>query len=313
MEVLQEAEEVAAEEERAARRRQRRRRRERTMWVRPWLSRRAEYGAYTNLMKELELEDPKAFRNYLRMEPAMFKELMDRVAPRLAKQSTNCRAPLEPGLKLAITVRFLATGDSYKSLMYSFRVAHNSICRFLGEVCEAIIAEYANELIKCPVNPTEWLAVAKVFEDRWNLPHCIGAIDGKHVAIRPPPKGGSMYFNYKHFHSLVLMALVDADYKFMTVDVGAPGAGSDGGVFANMELRECFEDGSIGLPPPAPLPGGDVDVGYFMVGDDAFPLRPWLMKPLPLQHMTNEQRIYNYRISRARRVVENAFGILAAR
>ena len=110
------------------------------------------------------------------------------------------------------------------------------------------------------------------------------------------------------FSVLQLQAL-----PFLHVDVGAPDAGSNGGVFAGMELKECFEDGSIGLPPPCPLPGGDTDVGYYMVGDDAFPLRPWLMKPLPQQHTNNEQRIYNYRISRAHRVVENAFGILTAR
>ena len=73
VDALQKMEELVEEEERATRRRQRRQRREKTMWVRPWLSRRAEYGAYTNLMKELELEDPKAFRNFMRMEPAMFK------------------------------------------------------------------------------------------------------------------------------------------------------------------------------------------------------------------------------------------------
>ena len=216
-------------------------------------------------------------------------------------------------MKLAITLRFLATGESYKSLMYSFRVANNTICNFLPKVCEAIIAEYAEEVITCPVKAEDWQKIADDFASRWNLPNCIGAIDGKHVSIKCPPRGGSVFYNYKHFYSIVLMALVDADYKFMTVDVGAPGAGSDGGVFANMELRECFEDGSIGLPAPSPLPGGDTPIGYYMVGDDAFPLRPWLMKPLPLRNMNNEQRIYNYRISRARRVVENTFGILAAR
>ncbi|KAA0183248.1 hypothetical protein HAZT_HAZT010340 [Hyalella azteca] len=124
---------------------------------------------------------------------------------------------------------------------------------------------------------------------------------------------GSAYCNYKHFHSIVLMAVVDSDYKFMNVYVGANGAGSDGGVFMNTEIRQCFKEGSLGLPLPSPLPGGDTDVGYFLVGDEAFPLKTWLMKPLPSRNLTVEQRIYNYRLSRARRVVENAFGILAHR
>ena len=312
--VEQQAVEDAVGDEDGGRRRRRRPRRQKRWWVRQWLTRRVDYGIYTNLMRELELEDPAAFKNYLRMEPAMFQELLLRISPRITKQDTFWRKPLDPALKLAITLRFLATGDSYKSLMYNFRVASNTICNFIKPVCEAIIDEYMEELISCPLTPEDWLKVANGFETRWNLPHCVGAIDGKHVAVTCPPGGGSAYFNYKHFHSIVMLAVVDSDYKFMYVDVGAEGAGSDGGVFLNTELRECLEDGSIGFPPPSPLPGSDGEpVGYFLVGDDAFPLRPWMMKPVPSRNLTREERIYNYRISRARRVVENAFGILAAR
>ena len=117
--------------------------------------------------------------------------------------------------------------------MYGFRVVQNTISNIIPEVCEAIIAEYAEDVISCPTTPEEWREVAQLFETRWNFPHCTGAIDGKHVAIRCPPKGGSLYYNYKGFHSIVLimlMALVDADYKFIYVDCGAIGSGSDGGV-----------------------------------------------------------------------------------
>lgn len=160
----------------------------------------------------------------------------------------------------------------------------------------------------------KWLTVAETFETRWNLPHCLGALAGKHIAIKCPPSGGSAYFNYKHFHSIVLLVLVGANYNFLYVSVGATGAGSDGGVFMNTDLKECFEDGSIDLPPPSLLPGTvEHPVGYFMVANDAFPLRPWLMKPIPLRNLSSEQHIHNYRLSKARGVVGNAFGILAAR
>ena len=79
------------------------------------------------------------------------------------------------------------------------------------------------------------------------------------------------------------------------------------------DLKEAFEDGSIGMPEPDPLPNDDKAMPYFTVGDDAFPLKTWLIKPLPHRNMTIEERISNYRLSRARRVVENAFGLLAAR
>ena len=74
-----------------------------------------------------------------------------------------------------------------------------------------------------------------------------------------------------------------------------------------------LEQGTLGLPSPCPLPNADRDTSYFLIGDDAFPLRPWMMKPYSRRHLNHDERIFNYRLSRARRVVENAFGILAMR
>ncbi len=86
------------------RRVQRIRRQRRTVWVRPWLERRVQLGQYSRLMDELRVEDVRSFRNFLRMEPAMFQEVVDRLIPRITKVDTFCRKALAPGLKLAITL-----------------------------------------------------------------------------------------------------------------------------------------------------------------------------------------------------------------
>ena len=296
-----------------ARRRRRRPRARRLVWTRPWLLRRPIYGHYETLLAELNREDIPAFRNYTRMDPDMFYELVERLTPRIQKQDTWYRKALEPGLKVAITLRYLATGDSYHSLMYNFRVAHNTISYIVRDVCKSIIDEYAAEVISAPTTEAEWLQIAELFSTRWNFHNCLGAMDGKHIAIKCPKGGGSLYFNYKKFHSIVLMALVDADYKFIWIDVGANGSASDAQIFNSSELKECIENRQIGLPADAPIPNDDKDIPYFIIGDDAFPLRTWLMKPFSRRDMEMEERIFNYRLSRARRVSENAFGIMANR
>lgn len=294
--------------------RRRRRRGARTVWVRPWICRRFTLGMYDRLLVELKKEDGRSFQNFMRMPPVMFDELVQRLTPRITKQNTNFRPSLEPGLKVAITLRHLASGTKYHDMQYGWRVPHNTISNIVREVCQAIVDVYLDEMMTTPTTEAGWRKISEEWYQRWNFPHTIGAIDGKHVACKAPPNTGSEYYNYKGFFSVLLFAMVSSDYKFLWVDVNGNGSASDAQVFNNSELKEALEaDAIVGWPRPDPLPNDTQDVPYFIVGDDAFALRTYLMKPYSSRHMTREERLFNYRLSRARRVVENAFGILVNR
>lgn len=147
----------------------------------------------------------------------------------------------------------------------------------------------------------------------WNFPHCIGAFDGKHIGIQAPKNSGSEYFNYKSFFSIVLMAAVDANYKFIYADVGCQGRISDGGVIRNTSFYQDLHKQALGLPNPQPLPVTNIIAPYVFVADDAFPLEEHFMKPYSGSwEKGTKERALNYRLSRARRIVENAFGIMSS-
>lgn len=285
----------------------------RKIWVRPWLLNRPYYGQFRLLMDELRLDDVKAFKNFTRMDPDTFFNLLQRLEPRIKKEDTFFRKAICPAARLAIALRYFATGDSFMSLEYSWLVAHNTISKIVREVAEAVAEEYSEELL-CPPKTSEgWKAIADRFAKRWNFEHALGAIDGKHVAMRCPKNSGSTYYNYKGFFSIIMLALVDADYRFIWLDVGINGACSDAQVWNQCELKLLTEKKKLGLPEPEPLPGREEPIPFFFIGDDAFALRTYMMKPYSIRHMSKEERIFNYRLSRARRIVENAFGILASR
>jgi len=74
-----------------------------------------------------------------------------------------------------------------------------------------------------PSTSNEWPTISEQFELTWNYPKCIGFMYGKHIVLQSPMNSGSEYYKYKSFFSIVLFALVDADYNFLFVDIGCQG------------------------------------------------------------------------------------------
>lgn len=207
---------------------------------------------------------------------------------------------------------YLAHGPDIPFLSWSFKIGESTSRGIIHEVCDVLWAELKGEFLP-ELTTADWARNASQFYQLWNLPNCCGAVDGKHVKIECPPNSGSQFFNYKGDHSINLMAVCDANYKFLSVDVGAYGGHSDGGVFASSEFGKRLFDGSLNLPPAACLPNSTIEIPHYIVGDAAFPLKPNLMRPFPGKLLPPIRENFNNRLSRARRTIENAFGILVAR
>nr|XP_022911163.1 uncharacterized protein LOC111422175 [Onthophagus taurus] len=127
-----------------------------------------------------------------------------------------------------------------------------------------------------------------------------------------PAKSGSMYFNYKDYHSVVLMAIADSKYRFVYVNIGSFGKDCDSSIFKRTVLWNSITTNTLQLPDDKYLPGTETPkVPYFFVGDEAFGLHIRLLRAYGGAHLTQEKRIFNYRLCRARRYVECAFGILS--
>lgn len=135
----------------------------------------------------------------------------------------------------------MATGESLRSLASQFRRGVATISKIIPDVCAAIWDTLEDKFMNFPTSTEEWKEVATAFEQRWGYPHCIGAVDGKHVKLQAPSNSGSLFFNYKNTFSLVLMAIADANCKFIWIDVGAFGRQSDSGIFTNCALGKALK------------------------------------------------------------------------
>lgn len=164
-------------------------------------------------------------------------------------------------------------------------------------------------------NKEQFELIAKEFEKKWNLPNVYGCIDGKHVRVRCPNSSGSLFYNYKDYFSIVLLALVDANCKFIGIDIGSYGREGDAGIFSKCALGKAIRENLFDLPSPKMLPNSETILPYVVLGDEAFPLLNNLMKPYPRSQslIDRSKAIFNYLLSRARRIVENSFGMLTHR
>jgi hypothetical protein len=131
------------------------------------------------------------------MDVATFDELLGYVHEAIQKEDTLFRKAITPEQRLYLTLFYLATGDSFKTLAILFRIGESTARGIVYETCMCIWTCMKDAFLKTPSTESEWEAIANDYEGMWNFPHCLGAIDGKHCSVQCPNKSGSEYYNYK--------------------------------------------------------------------------------------------------------------------
>ncbi|XP_065057703.1 uncharacterized protein LOC135685641 [Rhopilema esculentum] len=222
------------------------------------------------------------------------------------------REPISPGERLGITLRYSTTGAAHTTIASSFRISPTTIGRIIFETCGVLWDQLLEPgYLKALSTVAEWKRIALEFEHEWNFPNAIGALDGEHVVMFAPAGSGFAFFDYKKTHSIVLMAVCDANHQFILVDIRDTGRESDGSVYANRHLGYAIENNLLNMQRDSKV--GNKILPYVFLADDAFGLERHLMKPYPFTNLEAEKRVFNYRLSSGRRVIENAFGIAASR
>ncbi|GFU25908.1 protein ALP1-like [Trichonephila clavipes] len=278
--------------------RQRKARRKR-MWVHPSLQNR-EKGAFSQLYPEL-LSSEEKFFNYFHMPQSCFEELHGMIQHKIQKKDTLMRSAIPTKERLAITLRYLASGCTLTDLCRSFKCGISTISKMVEEVCEAIW-ELSSLFLEVP-SKNEWMDIASNFKRMANFPHCLGAIAGKHIRIIKAQDNDS--------YSIVLLAICDSNYLFRAVDIGAFGSQSDSVILVNSNLWKRISSNTFNIPPACSIVEGGPNIEYVFVADEAFGLSKHMMRPFAGNSLTTKQKVFNKRLSRARRFIDCSFGILA--
>ena len=249
------------------------------------------------------------------MSRETFYFILEKIGHLIEKQVVT-EVPIPPDFRLAITLYKLARGDYTYTIGEMCGLAKSTICTIVRETCAVIINTLWDEFVKrhFPVSEDDIQHCMELFGQEWQFPYAFSAVDGSHLPIKCPNGGAEamkQYFNFKGFYSIVLMALVDAKYRFIWASAGAPGNTHDSTLLQSTDLwREIVSGEKI---PNVMQLIDDVEIPPLILGDGAFPLRTFLMKPHGDAVLSDEKRYFNFRHSRARLVTEGAFGRLKSR
>ena len=246
-----------------------------------------------------------------RMSQATFLYVCNEIRPVVEKEDTVMRSAIPVEQRVALTLWFLATNSDYRTIGHLFGVSKHTVCVVTKEVCAAIVKVLLPKYIRIPTGDG-LKAVIEGFKDKLGFPQCVGVVDGTHIPIVSPVECPADYYNRKGWHSIIMQGTVNHLGHFIDVYIGWPGRVHDARVFVNSSLYKRGQAGTLFPDWKKTIAGKDIPL--LMLGDPAYPLLPWLMKAFPDNgSFPHEQKTSNYRLSKARVVVEHAYGRLKGR
>ena len=273
--------------------------RERTLWMHP------RTDAWFLLADEF-YTDVQWYENF-RVSKETFNFVVSVIEDEVKRKTTILRKPISLQKRVAMTLYFLSSTAEYRTIANLFGVSRSFVCICVRDVCKAIVKKMQSKFIYLP-KQHELEGIVHTYKRKWGFPGCFGAIDGTHIPILAPAENHTDYINRKGYHSVVMQAVVDSKYLFRDIVIGWPGSVHDARVLSNSEIFNIGEQNKL-LPFDYQVNIGGKQITPVILGDPAYPLLPWLLKPYPENPNTIRQhRRFNYRLSRARVTVENVFG-----
>jgi hypothetical protein len=256
-------------------------------------------------MVDEHFNDDQWYTNF-RVTKGTFTYILNKIADDITYKDTTMRKAISAKCRLALTMYYLASTAEYRTIANLFGVSTAFVCICIREVCKAIQGRLGR-VIEFPCGD-KLQNVIDGFEEKSGFPMCIGAIDGTHIPILAPSDNGITYVNRKGVHTIVTQTVVDSNCLFTDIVVGWPGSVHDARVFSNSTIYEKAKTGKIFSGIDCKEIGGQ-QVGPLFIGDPAYPLLPWLMRPYKdNSSITRSERHFNYRISHTRIIVEHTFG-----
>lgn len=261
--------------------------------------------------EEVPQMDEREFKSNFRINRTTFEAIISATKDQIM-DSGNYKRSVTAEKKIAIGLYTLASNAEYRTVGNLFGVSKQTVMRaFKGLVHAITSSDLMNKYLQIPTEE-ELLKISDGFRERTGYINACGALDGTHVRERAPVDQRTAYFDHHEDHSILTLAICDHRARFWWLKTGIPGRSNDAGAFLESDLYSRFCSGQV-------LPRSNVVISnkiipFHILGDSAFALKDWLVKPYRQRaHPADHESAFNRKFSRARVVIEHAFGRLKGR
>jgi hypothetical protein len=262
-------------------------------------------------MNIVPLMTDKQFKENFRIERSTFSSLLTQIGSHIEKLNTNYRTTIPVDKRIGCALYTLGSSSELRTISHLFGIGKSTTGEILREFCSVLVDMFFHRFIKFPKSSQEIQETMNGFYDKCSYPMCVGALDGTHIAIKPPLGYEIDYYNYKKHHSITMLAAVNSDLLFTYVNVGGPGRCNDSSIFSRSTLSQIIEDP---IYENHFMMMNNTRIQCHLIADSAFSLNKTLIKPFAERpNMPRQHSKFNYRLSRARCSVERAFGALKNR
>ncbi|KAK4307202.1 hypothetical protein Pmani_021018 [Petrolisthes manimaculis] len=240
------------------------------------------------------------FRKRYRLDQQGFLYVTELIREVIANRTERSHA-VTPEMKVALTLRYFATGKMQLCNADDFGLSQPTISRAISQTVDALTAPHIiTRFIDFPTNPMEIQRIQADFYRIAGFPGVVGAIDGTHVKIVAPHDYEEVYVNRKNVHSINVQVVFDANFILRDLVAQWPGSVHDSRILRESGLWDGFEQNQI----PA---------GCYMLGDSGYPCKRWLLTPYLRPAEREYQEAFNRAHKKTRSVVERGIGQLKRR
>ncbi|XP_017478775.1 PREDICTED: uncharacterized protein LOC108368434 [Rhagoletis zephyria] len=260
--------------------------------------------------RDVPLMDENRFKENFRLNRNAFRRICEKVRG-IEKANTHMRPCIPLHKRVAISLFALGSAAEYRTVASLFGVGRSTVGEIVLDFCQAVCENLSDCINSYPPNQHEIRKVVDGFAQT-GFPQCFGAVDGCHIEVQPPKDDATDYYNYKGWYSVILLASCYHRSKFTYINIGSTGRNNDSYIFEKSTLKRFHETADI-FTQNSKFIGG-INVPVLLIGDSAFRLSRYMMKPFPYSpNQPSIEKTFNYQLSRCRRLIENAFGQLKAR